>query len=229
MVGGAGPQTPKEFMVGHASPETPREALYPRLVGCPASLSLLPQMYPVSGPHGISSHQSSPVMPCPPDLVTPGVRNPDPNVPAAFSLLTGQDQARPRLRAMRTSGYATEDPSMSIEYRVSGVGAEIFHMVQLQSLLLIYNSLQFPQKQNKPDNSTQQRSLLRTPYKHQAPAGFVVKNLPGIQETWVQSLGWEDPLEKEMVTHSRIPAWRISWTEEPGGLQSIVLQRVERD
>ena len=47
-----------------------------------------------------------------------------------------------------------------------------------------------------------------------------VKNLPALQETWVQSLGWEDPLEEEMATHSSILAWRIPWTEEPGGLQS---------
>ena len=45
-------------------------------------------------------------------------------------------------------------------------------------------------------------------------------NLPGMQETWVWSLGPEEPLEKKMVTHSRIRAWRIPWTEEPGGLQS---------
>ena len=45
------------------------------------------------------------------------------------------------------------------------------------------------------------------------------------QETWVQSLGGEDPLEEEMATHSRIPAWRIPWTEEPGGLQSMWSQR----
>ena len=53
-----------------------------------------------------------------------------------------------------------------------------------------------------------------------------VKDLPAVQETWVQSLGWEDPLEKEMATHSSILAWKISWTEEPGGLQSMGLQRV---
>ena len=53
-----------------------------------------------------------------------------------------------------------------------------------------------------------------------------LKCLPSMQETWVQSLGQEDPLEKEMATHSRILAWRIPWTEEPGGLQSIGLQRV---
>ena len=53
-----------------------------------------------------------------------------------------------------------------------------------------------------------------------------VKNLSAKQETWTWFLGWEDPLEKGMVTHSRIPAWRIPWTEEPGGLQSMGLQRV---
>ena len=46
----------------------------------------------------------------------------------------------------------------------------------------------------------------------------MVKNLLAMQETQVQSLGWEDPLEEEMATHSSILAWRISWTEEPGGL-----------
>ena len=45
-----------------------------------------------------------------------------------------------------------------------------------------------------------------------------VKSLPAVQETWVQSLGWEDSLEKEMATHFSILAWKISWTEEPGGL-----------
>ena len=52
----------------------------------------------------------------------------------------------------------------------------------------------------------------------------MVKNLLIMQETWVQSLGGEDPLEKEMTTHSRILAWRIPWTEEPSGLQSMGLQ-----
>ena len=48
----------------------------------------------------------------------------------------------------------------------------------------------------------------------------MVKNLPALQETRVRSLGWEDPLEKEMAAHSSVPAWRIPWAEEPGGLQS---------
>ena len=56
-----------------------------------------------------------------------------------------------------------------------------------------------------------------------------VKNLSGMQETWFQSLGQEDPLEKGMATHSSILAWRILWIEEPGGLQFIGSQRVGCD
>ena len=57
----------------------------------------------------------------------------------------------------------------------------------------------------------------------------MVKNLPIIQETCVQSLGWEDPLEKEMATHSSILAWKIPWIGEPGGLQLMESQRVRHD
>ena len=57
----------------------------------------------------------------------------------------------------------------------------------------------------------------------------MVKNLPAMQETWVRSLGREDPLEKGMATHSSIPARRIPWTEEPGRLQSMGLQRGRHD
>ena len=57
----------------------------------------------------------------------------------------------------------------------------------------------------------------------------MVKNLPAMQETWVQSLGQEGTLEKGMATHSSILAWRIPWTEELGGLQSMGLQRVGHD
>ena len=56
-----------------------------------------------------------------------------------------------------------------------------------------------------------------------------VKNLPAVQETRVRSLGQENPTEKEMATHSSILAWKISWTEETGGLQSMGSQRVEHD
>ena len=55
-----------------------------------------------------------------------------------------------------------------------------------------------------------------------------IKNLPALQETWVRSLGQEDPLEKEMATHSSILAWRIPWSEEPGRLQSMGLQAAVR-
>ena len=57
----------------------------------------------------------------------------------------------------------------------------------------------------------------------------MVKRLPAVQETQIQSLGRDDPLEKEMATHSSILAWEIPWTEEPGGLQPIGSQRVGHD
>ena len=61
------------------------------------------------------------------------------------------------------------------------------------------------------------------------PGGSVVNNLPAMRETWVPSLGREDPLEEEMATHSSFLAWETPWTEEPGGLQSMGLQRVGHD
>ena len=57
----------------------------------------------------------------------------------------------------------------------------------------------------------------------------MVKNLPALRETWVRSLGWEDPLEEGMATDSSVPAWRIPWTEEPGGLQSMGSKGVGHD
>ena len=59
--------------------------------------------------------------------------------------------------------------------------------------------------------------------------GQPVKNLPAMRETGIQSLGWEGPLERGMVTHSSILAWRIPWTEEPSGLRSVGSQRVGHD
>ena len=56
-----------------------------------------------------------------------------------------------------------------------------------------------------------------------------VKNLPAMQESWIQSLGQEDPLEKGMEIHSSVLGWRISWTEDSGGLHSMGLQRVGHD
>ena len=60
------------------------------------------------------------------------------------------------------------------------------------------------------------------------PGSSAVKNPPAVQETWVRSLGREDPLEKEMATHSSILAWKIPWTEEPGSLQSMGSQESDR-
>ena len=57
----------------------------------------------------------------------------------------------------------------------------------------------------------------------------MVKRLHAMQETWVQSLGWEDPLENEMATHSSILVWKIPWTEDPGRLQSMGSQRVRHN
>ena len=57
----------------------------------------------------------------------------------------------------------------------------------------------------------------------------MVKHLPTMQETWIRSLGQEDPLEKEMATHSTTLAWKIPWTEEPSGLQSMESQRVRHN
>ena len=57
----------------------------------------------------------------------------------------------------------------------------------------------------------------------------MVKNLPSVQETWALPLGWEDPWERGLATHSHIFAWRIPWTEKPGGLQSMGSLRVRQD
>ena len=61
------------------------------------------------------------------------------------------------------------------------------------------------------------------------PGGSAVKNLPAMQEMGSESLGLEDPLENEMATHSSILAWKFSWTEDPGGLQCMGLQKVRHD
>ena len=66
-------------------------------------------------------------------------------------------------------------------------------------------------------------------YSWASPVAQLVKNLPAMWETWLQSLGWEDPLEKEMAIHSSILPRRIPWVEEPGGLQSMGSQRVGHD
>ena len=67
------------------------------------------------------------------------------------------------------------------------------------------------------------------PVKMKWEASLVAQNLPAMWETWVRSLGREDPLEEGMATHSSVLAWRIPWTEEPRGLQSMGSQRVRHD
>ena len=80
----------------------------------------------------------------------------------------------------------------------------------------------------KPPNPKYLLFEIQTVIKMSSPGGSAVENLPTMQETGVQSLGGEDPLGKEMATHSSILAWRIPWTEEPGGLQSMGLQESGR-
>ena len=69
----------------------------------------------------------------------------------------------------------------------------------------------------------------KLPHHRSSLVAQVVKNLPAVQETRIRSLGQKDPLEKGMATHSNILAWRIPWTEEPGGLQSMGLHRVRHN
>ena len=73
------------------------------------------------------------------------------------------------------------------------------------------------------------RKCLLNPIQKDFPGGSVVKNPPARQETWLRSLSWEDLLEQEMATHSSILAWKMPWTEEPGGLQFTGSQRAGRD
>ena len=72
-------------------------------------------------------------------------------------------------------------------------------------------------------------TCLRMGHHEGFPGGSAVKNRPRMQEKWVRSLGGENPLEEGMGTHSSIPARKIPWTEEPGGLQSMGSQRVRHD
>ena len=82
---------------------------------------------------------------------------------------------------------------------------------------------------SSPGLSSVHRSICPSHTSYWASLAQIVKNLPAMQDTWVQSQGWKDPLEKGMATHSSILAWRIPWTEEPGRLQSMGSQRVRHD
>ena len=77
----------------------------------------------------------------------------------------------------------------------------------------------------KPQNPKCLLFEIQTVIEMSYPGGSAIENLTTMQETGVRSLGGEDPLEQEMATHSSILAWRIPWTEEPGGLQSMGLQK----
>ena len=94
----------------------------------------------------------------------------------------------------------------------------------------LYSSLCDPMVYSPPDSSVRVDSIGKNTgvgvYVCISLVSQRVKHLPAMQETWVRSLGWEDPLEKEMATHSSVLAWKIPWTEKPGGLQSVGSQRV---
>ena len=79
----------------------------------------------------------------------------------------------------------------------------------------------------KPQNPKCLLFEIQTVIEMSYPGGSAIENLTTMQETGVRSLGGEDPLEQEMATHSSILAWRIPWTEEPGGLQSMGLQKCQ--
>ena len=81
----------------------------------------------------------------------------------------------------------------------------------------------------RPSRSQNWDWLVTWVYSRASLVAYMVKNLPAVQVTWVPSLGGEDPLETGMAAHSSILAWRIPWTEEPGGLQSMGLQRVRHN
>ena len=103
--------------------------------------------------------------------------------------------------------------------------------LQVDSLLLSYwespglhlVNLLWNRKKTKPQGAEQESFVLPS------MVAQMIKNLPVVQETWVRFLGQEETLEKEMATHSCIPAWKVPWTEEPGGLQSMGLQRGGHD
>ena len=108
-----------------------------------------------------------------------------------------------------------------------------FHVLQIHPIL-INNQNHHNKKKSQyyfclGDCCTLERQPLSRQNKPQLGGSEVKASLPAMRETWVRSLGQEDPLEKEMATHSSILAWRIPWMEEPGGLQPMGSQRVEHN
>ena len=100
----------------------------------------------------------------------------------------------------------------------------------LQARMLEWIAISFSRGSSPPRDRTQSpaSALAGAFFTKGFPGGSLVKNLPAMRETWVQSLGWEDPLEKEMANHSSILAWKIPWAQE-GRLQSMGSQRVRHD
>ena len=101
---------------------------------------------------------------------------------------------------------------------------------QKMSLIRLHFSGNFEKRKNKPGKqkvipSRAKEQVLKLQGKNRLPGGSVVKNPPAVQETWVQSLGWEDPISEEMPTHFSVLAWEIPWTEQPSGLCSPWVQQ----
>ena len=122
---------------------------------------------------------------------------------------------------------------LTLSFPAVWAGQVLASSVLITSYVIGYQRSSSPdiQKSTFPtvDSQWYQLSLLLLSSFQKRRASLVaqrLKRLPAVRETWVRSLGWEDPLEKEMTTHSSILAWRIPWTKEPGGLQSTGLQRV---
>ena len=112
------------------------------------------------------------------------------------------------------------------QFLLSWVSITFPSLVFKKPIKIVRKNFKFSQSKTKTKDD---RIRISENY-HDAWASLVaqiVNNLPAMRETWIRSLGWEDPLEKGKATHSSILAWRISWIEEPGRLQSMGLQRVK--
>ena len=129
--------------------------------------------------------------------------------PEAFIQFPQKSTSTQKSRSTQLTAGLVPPPSLALTQGVSW-----FHFISISS----------HHKSSHPSFSKYSLSTY-----HYSLVTQMVKNPPTMQETWVQSLGQEDPLQEGMVTHPCILAWRIPWTEEPGGLQFMGSQRVEHD